>query len=67
MGIVSGRKLEDFIKSGWFAVVLLLRFLYKWLYRCGSESILTDSIGNRFIFAILAASASYIAVPAALK
>ncbi|MFT5252472.1 MAG: hypothetical protein ACI87N_001482, partial [Flavobacteriales bacterium] len=25
------------------------------------------SIGNRFIFAILAASASYIAVPAALK
>jgi hypothetical protein len=27
----------------------------------------TDDIANRFIFAILAASASYIAVPAAMK
>ena len=27
----------------------------------------TDEIGNRFIFAVLAASASYIAVPAAMK
>ncbi len=27
----------------------------------------TDDIGNRFIFAILAASASYIAVPAAMQ
>jgi hypothetical protein len=39
MGIVSGRKLEDFIKSGWFAVVLLLRFLYKWLYRRSESNI----------------------------
>jgi hypothetical protein len=28
---------------------------------------ITDSEGNRFMFAILAASASYIAVPAAMK
>ena len=27
----------------------------------------TDDVGNRFIFAVLAASASYIAVPAAMK
>jgi len=27
----------------------------------------TDDVGNRFIFAILGASASYIAVPAAMK
>ncbi|MCY7410826.1 MAG: sodium-dependent bicarbonate transport family permease, partial [Chitinophagales bacterium] len=27
----------------------------------------TDDIGNRFIFSILAASASYIAVPAAMR
>jgi hypothetical protein len=27
----------------------------------------TDSVGNRLIFAILAASASYIAVPAAMR
>ena len=28
---------------------------------------MTESVGNRFIFAILAASASYIAVPAAMR
>ena len=27
----------------------------------------TDDVGNRFVFAVLAASASYIAVPAAMK
>jgi hypothetical protein len=29
--------------------------------------LITDDIGNRFIFAVLASSASYIAVPAAMK
>jgi hypothetical protein len=32
-----------------------------------ASSLVTNDIGNRFIFAILAASASYIAVPAAMK
>jgi hypothetical protein len=32
-----------------------------------ASSIVTDEISVRFIFAILAASASYIAVPAAMK
>jgi len=31
------------------------------------SSFITHDIGNRFIFAILAASASYIAVPAAMR
>jgi hypothetical protein len=31
------------------------------------SQIVTHDVGNRFIFAILAASASYIAVPAAMK
>jgi hypothetical protein len=31
------------------------------------SSVVTDSVANRFMFAILAASASYIAVPAAMK
>jgi hypothetical protein len=31
-----------------------------------SEGIITD-VANRFVFAVLAASASYIAVPAAMK
>ena len=32
-----------------------------------ASSLVTEQIGNRFIFAILAASASYIAVPAAMR
>jgi hypothetical protein len=68
MGIVSGRKLEDFIKSGWFAVVFAIAIpLVNGCIVAAFSQIITDSIGNRFIFAILAASASYIAVPAALK
>ena len=40
---------------------LLLCFIHKEVIN------ITHDIGNRFMFAILAASASYIAVPAALK
>ncbi len=68
MGIVSGKKLDDFFKSGWFAAAfaLLIPLLNGCLVAFASQ-IITDDIGNRFIFAILAASASYIAVPAAMK
>jgi hypothetical protein len=31
------------------------------------SAFVTDDVGNRFIFSILAASASYIAVPAAMR
>ncbi|MGL2994128.1 sodium-dependent bicarbonate transport family permease [Flavobacterium sp. TSSA_36] len=68
MGIVSGRKLGDFFKSGWFSFLFailiplfngsLVAYLSQWV---------TEDIGNRFIFAVLASSASYIAVPAAMK
>lgn len=68
MGIVSGRRLNDFLRSGRFTAVFAILIpivngsLVAWL-----SSIVTDDIGNRFIFAVLAASASYIAVPAAMK
>ena len=68
MRITSGKKLSAFIKSGWFAVMfaiaiplvngIIVALLSQWV---------TTDIGNRFILAILAASASYIAVPAAMK
>jgi hypothetical protein len=64
MGIVSGKKLGDFVKSGWFAVFFPL------INGCVvalCSQIVTDDIGNRFMLAVLAASASYIAVPAAMK
>ena len=68
MGIVSGKKLNDFFKSGWFTAIFaiiiplingcLIAYLSQWI---------TDDVGNKFIFAVLASSASYIAVPAAMK
>ena len=68
MGIVSGKKLDDFFKSGWFtALFAILIPLINGCIIAFISQIITQSIGNRFIFAILAASASYIAVPAAMK
>lgn len=68
MGIVSGRRLDDFFQSGRFttAFAILIPLIngcaVAWL-----SGMVTDAIGNQFIFAVLAASASYIAVPAAMK
>jgi uncharacterized protein len=68
MGIVSGRKLSDFFKSGWFSVFFAIVFpLINGCSIAFLSQFITDDIGNRFIFAVLAASASYIAVPAAMK
>lgn len=68
MGLVSGSKLKSFFQFGWFPVMfaiivplfngILFAYLSQWV---------TLDISNRFIFAVLAASASYIAVPAAMK
>jgi len=68
MGIVSGKKIKDLVNQGWFPfafailIPLINGCLVAWM-----SGIVTDDITNRFIFAVLAASASYIAVPAAMK
>lgn len=68
MGIASGRKLNSFLSTGIFPVIfailvpLLNGCLAAWL-----SGYITHEESNRFMFAILAASASYIAVPAAMK
>jgi len=68
MGIQSGRKLQDFFQHGWFA--LLFALFIPALNGCAvallTQGFLSDPT-NRFMLAILAASASYIAVPAAMK
>ncbi|MBC7525602.1 MAG: sodium-dependent bicarbonate transport family permease [Flavobacterium sp.] len=68
MGITSGKKLSDFIKNGWFTTIfaLVIPLINGCLVAFLSQYI-TAEIGDRFIFAVLAASASYIAVPAAMK
>ncbi|MEY3643669.1 MAG: hypothetical protein RLZZ207_363 [Bacteroidota bacterium] len=68
MGITSGRKLKAFFKTGYFSSIfatliplvngLVVAYISQWV---------SPEAGDRLIFAILAASASYIAVPAAMK
>ena len=68
MGITSGRKLKSFFALGWFPVVFA--FVIPLINGCVIaflSQIITNDVSNRFMFAILAASASYIAVPAAMK
>jgi len=68
MGIISGRKLNSLVKKGWFPFAFAIVMpLINGITIGLLSSIVTDDISNRFIFAILAASASYIAVPAAMK
>jgi hypothetical protein len=68
MGITSGRKLKDFFSAGWFPFIFAMLIpLSNGSIVAVASSIVTDEISVRFIFAILAASASYIAVPAAMK
>lgn len=68
MGITSGRKLKSFFSAGSFPILFAIIIpvingsFVAWFSQC-----ITPDPGNRFIFSILAASASYIAVPAALK
>lgn len=68
MGINSGRKLKAFFKSGYFttAFAILVPLFNGCLVAILSHWIAPEA-GDRLIFAILAASASYIAVPAAMK
>ena len=68
MGIVSGRELKAFVKNGIFApgLAIVLPFINGTAVSLLS-ALVTDAPGDRFLFAILGASASYIAVPAAMR
>ena len=68
MGIASGRKLNAFISNGVFPIIFALVVpLVNGCIVAIISATVTEDISNRFVFAVLAASASYIAVPAALK
>lgn len=68
MGITSGRKLKDFLDSGKFtAVFAVLIPLLNGCIVAFLGRFLSPNPGDAFMLAILAASASYIAVPAAMK
>jgi hypothetical protein len=68
MGITSGKKLKSFFSFGIYPVVfaVVIPLLNGCVFAVLS-SFVTADVTNRFMFAVLAASASYIAVPAAMK
>ncbi|WP_026950956.1 sodium-dependent bicarbonate transport family permease [Algoriphagus mannitolivorans] len=68
MGINSGRKLKSFFKTGYFSAIFAI--VVPLINGCAVAVLsgwISTEPGDRLIFAILAASASYIAVPAAMK
>ena len=68
MGMVTAKRFSTFLKYGWF--VTLVAIVLPVINGCAVAFLsqyITPDIGNRFMFAILAASASYIAVPAAMQ
>ncbi len=68
MGISSGKKLKSFFSYGWFPVAFAIFIpLINGITSAYLSGFVTADLGNRFIFAVLAGSASYIAVPAAMK
>lgn len=68
MGMTTARRIKSFKTHGWtmalFAILIpaLNGIVVAWL----SQFVTTD-VANRFVFAVLGASASYIAVPAAMR
>lgn len=68
MGITSGKKLSSFMNNGWFPLLFAIVVpLVNGILVAFFSQYVTDNEGNQFLFSILAASASYIAVPAAMK
>jgi uncharacterized protein len=68
MGIVTAKRFSSFRQYGLFLSVFAI--VIPALNGCivaFASSLVSNNVGNRFIFAVLAASASYIAVPAAMR
>jgi len=68
MGISSGKHLKSFLDNGWFTTLFAIFItLFNGSVVAIASGLITDAVGDRFMLAVLAASASYIAVPAAMK
>ena len=68
MGMLTAKRFSSFRKYGLFLSVFAIVIpAFNGCVIAFTSGLITESIGNRFIFAILAASASYIAVPAAMR
>jgi uncharacterized protein len=68
MGMVAAKRFKAFRSYGWFVTIFgLLMPPINGILSIFISSLFEMETGNRFLLAILAASASYIAVPAAMR
>ncbi|NUN70662.1 MAG: sodium-dependent bicarbonate transport family permease [Bacteroidetes bacterium] len=68
MGMVTARRFSAFRQYGWFAGLFALAVpLVNGCVVAAVSGFFITGIGDRLLFAVLAASASYIAVPAAMR
>lgn len=68
MGITSGEKLKALVKKGWFTLSFAIIIpIFNGCIIAIISGFFMEEVGNRLLMTILAASASYIAVPAAMK
>ena len=68
MGITTAKRFSAFRKNGWFVFIFSLAVpCINGCLVALASGLITSDVGNRFILSILAASASYIAVPAAMR
>ncbi|RXK48987.1 sodium-dependent bicarbonate transport family permease [Aquirufa rosea] len=68
MGMVAASRIKAFKQQGYFILIFaILLPLFNGSMVAYVSQFITDNQGNRLIFSILAASASYIAVPAAMR
>lgn len=68
MGMVTARRIKGFKKYGLFLFFFgILVPLFNGMIVAYLSGFITESAGNRLLFSILAAGASYIAVPATMK
>lgn len=68
MGMITARRFSSFLKYGMFLSVFAIVIpLINGCFVAWLSGFISSDPGNRFIFSVLAASASYIAVPAAMR
>jgi len=68
MGITSGKKIGTLVRKGWFALLFAIVVpMINGIVVAELSGYFMSSAGDRLLLAILASSASYIAVPAAMR
>jgi uncharacterized protein len=68
MGLIAARRINDLRKAGAFVIGFSVAMpILNALIGIGLAKVLGLSVGNALLFAVLCASASYIAVPAAMR